>query len=188
MIWAAVAKIIVLNGVSSAGKTTLAKAIQARSSRPVLRVAMDTFLEMMPARFANHAQAFAFDAVAEVDPPETSVMTGPFGTALMQGMRRSVAALADEGLDLVVDDVMLDPGDEADYRHALAAHELRFVAVRCTIETAEARERARGDRYIGQARWQYSRVHKGVSYDLEIETDHATAEQLAPKVIETFGL
>ena len=182
------AKVVILNGTSSSGKTSLARAIQRLAAGPVLRVSMDDFLEMMPPRFANDDEAFSFRPVAEVDPVEVEIGTGPYGVALMRGMRTAIAALADQGLDLVVDDVMLGAGDQDHYREVLASHTLTFVAVHCAIETAEQRERERGDRDIGMARWQYSRVHTGRDYDLEVWTDKVTPDDGARNIIRFADL
>ena len=182
------AKVVILNGTSSAGKTSLAKAIQRLAKGPLLRVSMDDFLEMMPPRFANDAEAFSFQLVPDADPAEVEIETGPYGAALMRGMRTSVAALADQGLDLVVDDVMLEAGDQDHYREVLSAHAPIFVAVRCALETAEQRERDRGDRDIGQARWQFPRVHADRDYEFEVWTDRETPEACAGKIVSVFGL
>lgn len=182
------AKIVILNGTSSSGKTSLARAIQRLATGPVLRVSMDDFLEMMPPRFANDDEAFSFRPVADSDPVEVEIGTGPYGAALMRGMRTSIAALADQGLDLVVDDVMLGAGDQDHYREVLASHTLTFVAVHCAIETAEQRERERGDRDIGMARWQYSRVHTGRDYDVEVWTDKVMPDDGARNIIRFAGL
>lgn len=182
------AKVVILNGTSSAGKTSLARAIQRLAAGPVLRVSMDDFLEMMPPRFANDDEAFSFRLVADAHPVEVAIGTGSYGAALMRGMRTSVAALADQGLDLVVDDVMLGDGDQAHYREVLSAHAVSFVAVRCALETAEQRERERGDRDIGMARWQFPRVHAGRIYDLEVWTDRVTPDEGARMILEAAGL
>lgn len=182
------AKVVILNGTSSSGKTSLARAIQRLAKGPVLRVSMDDFLEMMPPRFANDDEAFSFRLVPDSEPAEVEIGTGSYGGALMRGMRASVAALADQDLDLVVDDVMLGAGDQAHYREVLAGHAVAFVAVRCALETAEQRERERGDRDIGMARWQFSRVHAGRDYDLEVSTDEVSPDDGARVILDAVGM
>lgn len=182
------AKIVILNGTSSSGKTSLARAIQRLAKGPVLRVSMDDFLEMMPPRFANDDEAFSFRLVPGAEPPEVEIGTGSYGEALMRGMRTSVAALADQDLDLVVDDVMLGAGDQTHYREVLARHAVSFVAVRCTLEAAEQRERDRGDRDIGMARWQFTRVHAGRDYDLEVSTDEVSPDEGARVILGAVGM
>ncbi|MFZ0017309.1 MAG: hypothetical protein WAL10_08230 [Acetobacteraceae bacterium] len=48
-----------------------------------------------------------------------------------------------------------------------AQHEVHFVGLFAPLDVLEARERQRGDRLIGLARWQYHRVHSGIAYDLD---------------------
>lgn len=180
-------RIIVLNGVSTAGKTSIAKAMQRQARGPLLHVQMDSFLGMMPPRYANHEDAFLFRSIETDGHPEIEIVEGPYGAALMAGLRASVASLADRGMDVIVDEVFL--GDAAGaYRDALAGHDLKFVGVRIALEAVEARERARGDRLHGLARWQLPRVHERVAYDLEVDTTHDTAEVCARRIVEAFGL
>ena len=52
-----------------------------------------------------------------------------------------------------------------------------WVGVRCDATIAEAGELRRPDRVKGLARYQAERVHKGVSYDIVVDTtDTSTAE------------
>ena len=41
-------QVIILNGIGSVGKSSMAKALQAITSKPFLHVAMDAFLDMLP--------------------------------------------------------------------------------------------------------------------------------------------
>lgn len=182
------ATIIVLNGTSSAGKTALARAVQALASRPFLHVQMDAFLDMQPSRLNNHPDGFVFRPVEGAALPEVSIETGPYGARLMDGLRRSVAALADAGLDVIVDDVWLGSGEQQAYAELLRSHDTRFVGVHASLEACEAREKLRGDRGVGQARWQFARVHQGARYDLEVDTSDSAPEDVAQIMIEAFGL
>lgn len=159
------------------------------ASRPLLHVRMDDFLSMQPRRLNNHADGFVFARVEGAEPPETAITTGPYGARLMSGMRRSVAALAESGLDLIVDDVWLGEGaEQADYVTLLSKHQVFFVGVRAPLAILEQREIARGDRDIGQARWQQGRVHIGATYDLVIDTGALTPQQAARRILESFRL
>ena len=88
----------------------------------------------------------------------------------------------------IVDDVMLGADDQKFYREVLGDTEAHFVGLFAPIEILEQRERDRGDRQIGLARWQYDRVHAGVEYDLEIDTSLSSAEGCARKIVEHFVL
>ena len=47
-------RIIILNGVSSAGKTTLARIVQDRSPTPLYRLDIDDFILMSPDKFNDY--------------------------------------------------------------------------------------------------------------------------------------
>lgn len=180
-------KIILLNGVGSSGKSSIARALQAITAEPFLHVAMDGFLDMLPEGYDNHPDGLVFESVETSGPPQVSIQTGPAVQRLLTGMRASVAALARAGNSLIVDDVML--GDEMDdYRSRLAAFSLHTVAVHAPLDVLEARERDRGDRMIGLARWQFERVHQGNVYDLELDTANASPAACAHRIRTAFAL
>ncbi|MBY9065400.1 AAA family ATPase [Hyphomonas sp. WL0036] len=182
------ARVIILNGTSSAGKSSLARALQLVARRPLLHVQMDTFLGMQPPRMDNHPDAFVFRPVEGAEPPEIAIDCGPYGQRVLEGMRRSVAALAGAGLDLVVDDVWLGRNEQQAYTELLTGHDVAYVGVRASLAACEAREHARGDRDIGQTRWQHGRVHQGARYDLEVDTSDSPPETVARQIAEAFGL
>jgi len=181
------ARIVLLNGAGSAGKGSIARALQAITAGPFLHVQMDAFLDMLPAARQDHPEAFSYETVQRDGAPAVVIRAGAAGERLMRGMRRAVAALAEAGNDLIVDDVML--GDEmAEYDALLAACRVYKVGVLAPLDVLEARERARGDRLIGLARWQVDRVHAGRRYDLEVDTSRAGPDECALLIKERFGL
>jgi len=182
------ARVVLINGVSRVGKSSLAKALQRIASRPMLHVQMDAFLEMMPPGSFGDPAGYVFETTEARGRPVTAITSGPILEAAMRAMRAAVAAMADSGVDLVVDEVMWDPADLADYRRRLAAHELHIVGLRAPLEVVEARERARGDRALGLARWQHGKVHAGMAYDLELDATQGAPEALAAAIKEAFGL
>lgn len=181
-------KIIILNGVGSVGKSSTAKALRALTADPFMHVAGDAFLEMLPASMYGHPDGIVFARDKTVDPPSISIAIGPVMDGLMRGMRRAVRALAEEGNSLIVDDVMLGAPDQAFYRAVLEGLDVRFVGLFAPLDVLEQRERDRGDRLIGLARWQYDRVHRGIDYDLEIDTSRLSVADCAEKIADAFGL
>lgn len=184
---AAKSRIVLLNGVGSVGKSSIAKALQAIATSPFLHVEMDAFLAMLPAACFGHPDGIVFETMQDDGKPLVSIRSGPVVARAMRGMRRAIAAMAAEGIDLIVDDVLLGGGD-AEYAALLEAFELFRVGVFAPLEVLEARERQRGDRLIGLARWQYDRVHRGIRYDLEVDTSHASPEACAEQIKQRFGL
>lgn len=181
------ATIIVLNGAGSSGKSSIAKALQAITREPFLHVAMDGFLEMLPEALQDDPDTFDFQEIVENGAVSVRIAVGPVGDRLLKGMRAAIAALADAGNNLIVDDVMLD-GEASEYRRLLGGHDLHFVGVRASLEILEARERQRGDRMIGLARWQFERVHRDIGYDLVVDIGLADPAACAEQIRVRFNL
>jgi chloramphenicol 3-O phosphotransferase len=84
-----VATVILLNGVGSAGKSSIAKALQTITAEPFLHVAMDSFLDMMPARYWDHPEGITFETVQQDGKPSVVIQSGPFVEQILRGMRRA---------------------------------------------------------------------------------------------------
>ena len=180
--------VIILNGVGSVGKTSTARALQDIAARPFLHVSMDTFAAMLPEHLFGHADGMTFETIQDEGKPSVIIHTGPVMARTMRGMRHAIAALAAQGNDLVVDDVMMEASEADEYRALLTQATLRFVGLFAPLDVLEARERARGDREVGLARWQFDRVHRGQTYDLEIKTSDTTPVENAHRICAAFGL
>ncbi len=176
-------RIVVLNGVGSVGKTTLARAIQRAAPVPFLHVQMDAFLEMLPVALDDDPQSFSYCP----GPHGVEIHAGPVGARLIRGMHAAVAALAASGNDLILDTVMEKDGTE-DLHQALGPAPWFFVGLHAPLSVIEERERARGDRMIGLARAQFARVHVAQRYDLELDLSDVTPETAAKRVLRAMGL
>jgi chloramphenicol 3-O-phosphotransferase len=55
------ARIIMLNGVGSVGKTSVARALQTINKQPFLLVRRGAFLDMLPAAMVGHPDGITFD-------------------------------------------------------------------------------------------------------------------------------
>lgn len=180
--------VIILNGVGSVGKTSTAQALQEITERPLLHMSMDGFISMMPERLFGHPDGLVFEVGDETGKPSITVRRGPVMNRAMAGMRHAVAAMASQGNDLIVDDVMFGDHEVLAYRDLLTNFDLRMIGLFASLDVLEQREQRRGDREIGLARWQYDRVHRGVVYDLEIHTDATTPMENARIIKKSFGL
>jgi chloramphenicol 3-O phosphotransferase len=160
-------QVIVLNGGSSSGKSGLVRCLQAVLPDPWLSAAIDAFVDSLPAslRLGDAGIGFADDGAVHV---------GPAFRELEAAWREGVAAMARAGARVVVDDVFLGGTESQErWRTALAGLDVLWVGVRCAGEVAAAREIARGDRPEGMAAAQAESVHRGVVYDLEVDTTHS---------------
>ena len=173
--------VIVLNGGSSSGKSRIARCLQAVLPEPWLTLGVDTLIEAMPASMRTS------DAGIELA-PDGGVSVGAGFRAVEAAWIAGVAAMARAGGRVVVDEVFL--GGAASQRRweaALGGLDVLWVAVRCDPAVAEAREAARGDRIGGMARSQADLVHRGVAYDLEVDTTHTEAMECARLIAARVG-
>ena len=181
------ARIVLLNGVGSAGKGSIAKALQTMTTECFLHVEMDAFLQMLPEDTWGHPDGIIFETVQEHGKPSVVIKTGPVAERMLRGMRHAIAAMAAQGNNLIVDEVLLG-SERAEYAELLSAFEVFLVGVFAPLDVLESRELQRGDRLIGLARWQYDRVHTGMTYDLEVDTSSATPMECADLIRQKFGL
>jgi chloramphenicol 3-O phosphotransferase len=169
--------IILLNGASSSGKTSLVKAIQQAFEEPFLAAGIDRFLWMLPGRYLN--QPLWDDVLGR------AVQAGATGHRLMSGMHHAIAALSRAGNHVVADHVLVEPAWLAECVHLFADLPAYFVGVRCPLAVLEQREAAREDRTLGQARAQFDLVHAHDIYDYEVDTSLFTPEECA-QLIKRF--
>lgn len=181
--------ILFLNGIGSAGKSSISKALQEITAEPFLHFSMDVFLEMLPPKYFDHPDGLIFETIAEDGHPSVVIHEGEVSCRALRGMRQAAAAMAAAGNNLIIDDVMIGAGEARDeYARLLAPYRLHWVGVHAPLEILEARERQREDRLPGLARWQFPRVHAGMSYDLEIDTSRMSPQEAAAKIKAAFGL
>jgi chloramphenicol 3-O phosphotransferase len=113
-----------------------------------------------------------------------TVEVGPAFAALDAAWTVGVAAMARAGARIVVDEVFLGgAASQQRWRTALEGLDVLWVGVRCVPEVAAAREAARGDRVAGMAAAQADSVHRGVSYDLVVDTSQASADDCARLIL-----
>ena len=156
---------IILNGGSSSGKSELARSLQAVLPEPWLTLGVDTLIEAMPAALSEAStEGIAFDA-------DGGVAIGPVFREIEDAWIEGVAAMARAGARIIVDEVFLGGAEsQSRWRKAVAGLRVCWVGVRCAPEVAAARETARGDRAVGMAALQAESVHRGVEYDLVVDT------------------
>ncbi|MEV4620228.1 chloramphenicol phosphotransferase CPT [Asanoa sp. NPDC049573] len=162
-------QVIVLNGGSSSGKSGIARCLQAVLPESWLALGTDAFVEMLPAT----------KGLIEF-PPDGTVVIAPEFRTLEAAWRDGVVAMARAGARIIVDEVFLGGADsQNEWRRAFGDLPVLWVGVRCDAAVAAGREVARGDRVAGMARDQAEIVHRGVVYDLEVDTTHTEAMECA---------
>lgn len=168
-------RIILLNGASSSGKSTLATALQLVLDEPFLHVSSDHLVAagILPAR---REEGGPFDWWLQMRP------------RFFAGFHRCLPALALAGNDLIVDHVI----EFASWRHDLArlltGLDVFLVGVHCDVDELDRRERQRGDRRIGEGRTHVAvdRIHTFGPYDLEVDTTAGVTPALASSVVQAW--
>ena len=176
-------RVIILNGVSSSGKTTLARAIQEQARYSVLHVEMDKFISFIPNGDELKPDWFKVTKTGGLSPALPHIANGPKGEKLLAAMRQFVVKTAQSGLDLVVDEVC-HAAQIDQYRAGLERCTICVVKVAASLEELAMRERARGDRLIGLAREQSDHLHIGIDYDLEVRTDLDPTNAIAERILK----
>ena len=184
--------VVLLNGCSSAGKTTLALELQAVSNEPFQHIALDQFRDGLPPalRGLNSPEGDPGSRGLNVVPKEkkgklvTSIKFGDYGEEVLKVMRRAVAQLASAGCSVVVDDILFEKKYLLDYANVLQPNSSWLVAVTCDINIVRARETKRSGRFPGTADSHFDSIHNhGVEYDIEVNTSRKSPAELAKEII-----
>jgi chloramphenicol 3-O phosphotransferase len=151
-------RIILVNGASSAGKSTLCRALQARLAEPFWHYSIDHFRNtgVLPMRRVASGE-FAWPDMRP---------------AFFEGFHRCLPALAEAGNNLLIDHIVETSAWMSRLVQLLAPFDVFFVGVHCPLGELEQREVRRGDRRKGEARQDYAVVHGFGIYDLEVNSTH----------------
>jgi len=181
--------IIFLNGTSSSGKSTVAKALQNMSETPLLTLGLDSFIGMLPPQYFGMGeksdQGFQFIKKFEKNVLITDVIEGKYAKQLNRAIPEVVNVLSNNGFDLVVDELLLsDEKKVADYVKELQNHKVYFIGVYCSTECLREREILRGDRVWGLAQGQLDKVHRYAQfYDFKIDTSQTSPFESAKQIL-----
>jgi chloramphenicol 3-O phosphotransferase len=149
-------QVILINGASSSGKSTLARAVQRQMDQPFWHLSIDHLRE---------------SGVLPLD----RVRTGDFlwrsmRPAFFQGFHNALPAIAEAGNNLIVDHIIETRVWMKELLRLLSRFDVYFVGIHCPLEELERRERARGDRRIGDARNDFDTIHELAVYDVELDS------------------
>jgi chloramphenicol 3-O phosphotransferase len=150
-------KIIIINGPSSSGKTTLALALQKELDLPFIRFSFDLFIDH---------KAF----------PSEQIKSGKFSweqmrPSIFQGLHQCLPALATAGNNIIFDHIIETKAWLYELISLISELDVFFVGLHCSLPELERRELQRGDRHRGDARQDYQTVHSIPTYDLEIDSE-----------------
>ena len=168
-------QIILLNGASSSGKSTLGKALREKLPLPYFYYSSDQLVEA--------------DVLPRVD---RSVNDAPWSWNVIRpnffsGFHRSIAALATENL-LIVEHVVEFKEWLDELVSLLSSFRVFYVGVFCPVEEIDRREVERGNRWIGEGRGHIlDGIHTWSDYDVAVDTLELTPEENALRILEAIS-
>ena len=185
-------RVILLNGTSSSGKTTLAKAIQDIAPEAYQIIALDQFRDGMPERYrglnsprdTTGAQGLNVRSELQEKVAYTYIEFGEYGTKVLEGMRRSIASCARSGLNVIVDDMITEKEFVVDYVNVLQELNVLCVGIFCERDELVKRENTRMGRFVGTAISHADTVHRFMQYDVEIDNTHGDPREHAHTILD----
>jgi chloramphenicol 3-O phosphotransferase len=158
--------IIFLNGTSSSGKSSIAKALLTVLDEPCFHLPVAAF--------------HAMRSKQEVTPAELAVVL----KRTWMGFHRAVAGMAAAGNLVIVDHIFSEEWRLQDCLSLFDPTNVVLVGVRCELPELERREQVRGDRPAGLAARQFELVHKHGVYDVECDSGTTSAGECARRIKE----
>ncbi|HOP10144.1 MAG TPA: AAA family ATPase [Oscillospiraceae bacterium] len=162
--------IVILNGVTSAGKSTLSRALQAAFDEPYYYVALDTLNDVI-CPFTANRQKFQDPQIMNRAVPVMHMLIRDF---------------SQKGLNVIVDHILCDGGDWFyDCVDALFEYPVMFVRVDCDRDELFKRAKKRGYKTperLNQIDRQLAQMHKHGFYDVVISTSTNTTEENVQKI------
>jgi chloramphenicol 3-O phosphotransferase len=154
--------IILIHGASSAGKSTLAVAVQEKIDIPLLHISFDLFIDgrILPMQRIRNGD-FSWQAIR----PQ-----------VIDGLHQTWRTLALAGNDLIIDHIVETEAEMNKLVHLLSDIDVFFVALYCSLAELERREIQRGNRRSGEAQADFYNVHNYATYDLELDSEQNSVE------------
>ncbi|NKB71774.1 MAG: chloramphenicol phosphotransferase [Candidatus Latescibacteria bacterium] len=157
--------IVFLNGASSAGKTSIALALQDLFDEPYLLVGLDSALSILPERFRTFENPDNHKAIR----------------AAISGAHHGIAALASTNNNVIVDHILSEEHEFIECVLLLSHFTVFFVGVHCELHELEKREAMRNHK-MGVVKSQLESVHALGVYDIEVDTTHIGTQSCAIEI------
>lgn len=161
-------RIVFLNGVTSAGKTSIVEAIQERDDIFFYVVANDLFQEMVGEKYLRENYWKYLSEVIIL-------------------MYHTAKLYSDLGKHVLIDGILVERDEIAPHYQQmieiLKDNPLDLVEVYCPLDICRKRNLIRGDRYENQSDEQSALMAKDIQYSLRVDTSLHTPAECADMII-----
>ena len=161
--------VIILNGISSSGKTTLARHLQQEAETDLLTFSRDEFCWMLAKGFPVAEDRVVFERLA---------------STMLPAYNRSIRALSETGNHIICDLIIKSVGGLDDILRCTHGLPAFFIGVHCDIAEVEKREARRPNRAVGNGRSQLAMAHRYRCYDLEVDTTETSPSACALRILQ----
>lgn len=161
-------QIILLNGPSSSGKSSLSKALQA----------------VIWERLAIRYEIVSIDDFMKTNPMETIYEDDVF--EISGDLCERVLDEMKAGAGVIIDHVITSERIFEQLKSAVQDYPLRSVQVRCPLQILKQRELERGDRCPGSAESSYQYLYPKAGYDQVVDTGSHSQAENASIIFERF--
>ena len=166
-------RIIFLNGVTSAGKTSIVEAIQDRDDVFFHVVANDLFQEMVGEKFLRENY---WKYLSEV--------------IIM--MYHTAKLFSDMGKNVLIDGILVEREEIRPHYQQLVDilkdNPLDIVEIYCPLDICRKRNMIRGDRYESQSEEQYELMAQNIKYSMRVDTSLYSSTECADMIIKELHL
>jgi len=184
--------IIILNGPSGSGKSSIQKEFQKRMMPTLwIKIGVDSFFDApMPDITPENMQYWqSKNPIRWVEETKDkdgnkiiTLFVGPQGEKVAYGMNSAIADYAKNGCNVIVDYIAYDQKWFEDLRQKCLNIKTYYVAVDIPLDILEKREEARGTSPKGHARSHYYSVYGNYGYDLRIDSSQHSAQEIAQQL------
>lgn len=170
--------IVLMNGTSSAGKTSISTELINQNEILFHHLSVDDFFnnfnEFVDHKFPNLEPTRVVDnhVVAEI-------ILDPINSVYYS----TVKLFSEMGLNVIVDTVIDNDKRFNECLDVFYNQPTLFIGVLCSREELIRREQARGDRERGLAESQFDKVYSFNEYDIEVNTEDLNPSECAEKIL-----
>jgi len=186
--------IIILNGTSSSGKSTIAQALQHQLSDGWLYFSMDGYLSMLGPKFwglsPDNPEVCLPNEIcyAKKHNDETyEIITGKLCSELYATIPDVLKLMANRGFNIIVDTFIATNEEFVSYKEKLEKYNPLFVYLHAPEHIIYDREKARGDRLRGSANHWLKAFECVDEFELKINTEEISAEQATAIILEKLN-